>query len=494
MKGKKADEYNRLSRALARSLLYAFVQYMKPDYSMGWVHELICDSLDSFLLKVLDKKSPRLMITMPPRSGKTELVSRCFPAYVLGKFPDMNVIAASYSADLASRTNRDVQRIIDTPEYRALFPQTKLTGKGTKEANVNYLRNSDIFEIVGRKGSYRSAGQQGSLTGMGAEILICDDPIKSKEVAYSSTERGKVWDWYLSTFYTRQSPGAGILLIQTRWHMDDLAGRLLAGSKTGEGEEWKLLNFPAIAEEDELHRKKGEPLHPKRFSLEAYEAIKKVQGKIHWAALYQQRPTPTEGAIFMRDRFKYYQVRPERFDRILLSWDMTFKDTAGTDYVVGQVWGQLGGQAYLLDQVRDKLGFVATCEAFIRQVDKWPEAIEKLVEDKANGPAVIDYLKQEIPGIIPVEPDGSKVARAHAVTPLFEAGNVFFPAEALAPWVVELEQELLHFPSDAHDDQVDALTQALRRMFKHQPMEVNPAILDKLAAQRRQAVFRGLRR
>jgi predicted phage terminase large subunit-like protein len=175
-----------------------------------------------------------------------------------------------------------------------------------------------------------------------------------------------------------------------------------------------------------------------------------------------------------------------------MSWDMSFKDTAGTDFVVGQVWGQYGAKAYLLDQVRARLGFVATCDAFQKQANKWPGVVEKLVEDKANGPAVIDYLKNKVHGIIPIEPDGSKTSRAHAITPLFEAGNVLFPDKSIAPWVGELEQELANFPTDAHDDQVDALTQALRRMFKSRPMMIDAAVMARVEMDSKRIFSRGL--
>jgi predicted phage terminase large subunit-like protein len=276
--------------------------------------------------------------------------------------------------------------------------------------------------------------------------------------------------------------------------MDDLAGRLLEAESAGEGEAWRKLVFPAIAEVDEPHRRVGEALHPERYDIHDLTRIKANIGPRDWNAMYQQRPAPAEGAVFKKDWFQWWTALPERFDRVVMSWDLTFKDTAGSDYVVGQVWGQLGAQAWLLDQVRARMGFVETCEAVARMARKWPQAMEKLVEDKANGPAVIDYLKRSIPGIVPIEPDGSKVARAHAVTPLFEAGNVFFPDPSIAPWAPDLEFELAAFPMGANDDQVDALTQALRRMFKTCPMTINPAVIAQLDAERRQAAFRGLTR
>ncbi|MDR1039250.1 MAG: phage terminase large subunit, partial [Deltaproteobacteria bacterium] len=189
---------------------------------------------------------------------------------------------------------------------------------------------------------------------------------------------------------------------------------------------------------------------------------------------------PDEGAVFRRDWFRRWRPGelPLRFDRTVMSWDMTFKDTAGADFVVGQVWGMKGAQSFLLDQVRKRMGFVDTCQAFRELAARWPEAREKLVEDTANGPAVIDTLKKKVPGIIPVKPEGSKRARAHAVTAYLEAGNVFFPAEA--SWVGDMEHELLSFPSGAHDDQVDALTQALRRLYVRPSFRIAPSVMTAL--------------
>lgn len=472
------EDEDALRATLARGCLAGFIDYTMPGYQMGWVHESICRELDSFLDSVLKKKSPRLMITMPPRSGKSELATRRFPAYAFGRNPDITVISTSYGADLSSRMNRDVQRIMDDEVYTGLFPGSRLSGKNIRTvAGGNYLRNSDIFEIVGHGGSYRSAGVGGGITGMGGDILIIDDPLKDRAEADSPTIRNKVWDWYTSTLYTRLAPGGGILLIQTRWHMDDLAGRLLEAERAGDGDSWRVVNFPAIAERDEEHRKTGEALHPERYPLEQLLAIKSALGSRDWEALYQQKPVPDGGAIFRKEWVRYYLPKdlPARFAKTVISWDMTFKDSEDSDFVVGQVWGKRGADCYLLDQVRGRMGFTATLAAFGALAEKWPLALEKLVEDKANGPAVIDSLRRTVPGIIPIEPDGGKTARAHAVTPLFESGNVHIPHPSLYPWVGDYEAELLQFPAAAHDDQVDATTQAIRRMMSRPGLFVHPS-------------------
>lgn len=474
-----------LKIALARVDLGAFIELMVPNYQMGWFHERICAELDQFLDDVVARRSPRLMLTCPPRSGKSEIASRCFPAYVFGRYPDMSIIATSYSADLASRNNRDVQRVIENEMYRKVFPETTLYGKSVKStAEGAYLRNSDIFEIVNHKGVYRSAGVGGGVTGMGADIALIDDPVKDRMSADSPTIRQNIWDWYTSTLYTRLAPGGGVIVIQTRWGTDDLAGRLLEAARTGEGDQWNTINFPAIAEQDEywdgkLMRRAGEALHPERYPLEQLMAIKQAIGSRDWAALYQQHPVPDGGAIFKADWLRFWlpKALPQKFSTILTSWDMTFKEGADNDFVVGQVWARAGADMYLLDQFRERAGFTRTLHAFQAMAKKWPQARRHLVEDKANGPAVIDTLRHVVPGIVPVEPDGSKVARAHAVTTYFEAGNVYLPHPSLFPWVQDYISELTTFPSGAHDDQCDSTTMAIRDLTNRVSMKIDPRVL-----------------
>lgn len=807
-----------LKRRAAKTSLAPFVTYTTPGYILGWVHAEICETLDQFLQNVVDKKSPRLIICMPPRSGKSQLVSRSFPAYALGRYPDLQLMAVSYSADLSSRFNRDVQRIIDSPEYAAVFPDTTLAGQKTANAQAvqmeqggrlgGYIRTSDLFEIVGHKGSYRSTGVGGGLTGMGAECLtpdtliatprgnisiiklsvgspvisyntntnqleicfveaiqvkyaksvnelhcnsgrslkctgnhpiftagkytaadllaegapvlcymregvcdpgvrvpqenqkrpqisvlfknvlgglsgkklhgstflqglreacrkvqpilfrmpktsakmekghggaserntlrilrkniscriswtrkicavlfnelqerrsfsknerigkceiqeqrqsetlskigcerllcgkkdcaqkrrravcslwgygksklsscgfgrnkqqsdercktllglsqestrrrdcrnlrtefisenkklssdkeycvvdlqiskchnffangilvhnclIIDDPLKDRAAANSLTIRNGLWDWYTSTAYTRLSAGGGVIVMCTRWHQDDLIGRLLSEH----GEPWHVINYPAIAEHDEPHRKKGEALHPERFDLETLERIKLNIGSHDWAALYQQHPLPEGGALFRSEWLQTYDDKsiPPKFDSIIGSWDMTFKDSAGGDYVVGTIWGTKGASYYLLDLVRGQWDFVKTLEMFEQLQLKWPRVSHWLIEDKANGSAIISTIKKSISGVIPITPTESKLARANAVSALFEAGNVYIPAAS--SWVEDYKAELLSFPSGAHDDQVDSSTQALNYLKAHKAFTVHPSNLRAL--------------
>ena len=456
---------NELRIREARNNLLSFISVTYKDYKIGWVHQEICETLDNFLKDLIDGKRPRLIITMPPRSGKSEIVSRRFPAYFLGKYPDLSIISVSYSASLAEDFSRDVQRIIDSDEYKKIFPDTKLSDKKDK----NYKRTSDFFEIVDHKGVYCSAGVGGSITGKGCDILIIDDPIKNRQEANSETVRKKIYDWYSSTAYTRLSPIGGVIMMCTRWHLDDLIGKVLSDKNQ---KPFHVISYPAIAEHDEPHRKQGEALHPERFSLEILNEIKSTLSTADWLSLYQQKPVPEGGAIFETSKLRYYDEssEPKRFDQIVGSWDMTFKENKTSDFVVGQLWGRKGADFYLLDMVRDRMDFVKTLKVFINFANKHKNCNCWLVEDKANGTAIISTLKKHISGIIPITPKESKQERAYAITPYLEAGNIFFPKNQ--NFTKDLEEEMLQFPAGAHDDTVDSMTQALNyfRMKKRVQM------------------------
>lgn len=461
-----------LKKRASRRSLSEFVLYTTPGYLMGWVHKEICDVLEQFYADVEAKKSPRLIITMPPRSGKSLLVSRAFPAWLFGRNPDLQIIATSYSADLAQRFSRDVQRIMDDEPYRMVFPDARLSDR----KNPGYIRTAELFELVDHKGSYRSCGVGGGITGQGADVLIIDDPVKDRADANSKTIRDKIWDWYTSTAYTRLSPGAGVIVMATRWHLDDVIGRLITAMDAGEGDTFKVINYPAIAEHDEPHRKAGEALHPERYDVKALEAIRRTIGERDWAALYQQHPIPDGGGVFKASWIRHWtnDTLPERFDQVIQSWDMTFKDTDGSDYVVGQVWGIKRPNFYLLDQIRGRMDFVATIQAVKNLTSRHPNAVRKLIEDKANGPAVISMLRKETPGIVPITPKDSKEARAYAITAFWEGGNVYIPPPELYPWVKrEYIPELLEFPVSSHDDQVDAMTQALSHFSRSMSQTVS---------------------
>ena len=442
----------------ARRNLINFTKHTKPDYDTNWHHERLSDALG----RLERKEIKRLMVFMPPRHGKSELVSRRFPAFILGKNPQANIISTSYSATLASSMNRDVQRIIDSPEYEQLFPDTKLgTGAG-------YLRNSEQFEVVGTGGYYLSAGVGGGITGRGADYAIIDDPVKNRAEAESKVFRDKVYDWFTSTLYTRLEKDACVLITLTRWHEDDLAGRLLQLAEDDpNADQWEVINYPAMRldmNDPTDPRELGEALWENKYDNKSLLAFKSTIGTYEWSALYEQNPSPSGGSMIQRDWIQYYKILPGKFDEIVQSWDFAFDKSESSSYVVGQVWGKVGADKYLIDRVRDRMDFTQSLRAVKNMSAKHPRAKAKFMEKKANGAAIMNSLKREISGIIPVNPDGSKVERAYAIQPQFEAGNVFIPDPSIAPWVNDYVEEIVSFPNATNDDQMDTTTQALNNL------------------------------
>ena len=299
---------------------------------------------------------------------------------------------------------------------------------------------------------------------------IIDDPVKNQKEALSPTTKESHWNWYQSVFTTRLSEHSGQIVMATSWAEDDLPARIC--KHFSGNPRLTILRFPAINLPGETGYNPQLPegaLVPGLHSLEKLRETQSLLSDYWWSALYQQSPKSLGGNVFKESGIQHYLPKdlPQKFDKVIMSWDMTFKDSQGTDFVVGQVWGKVGSNSYLLEQVRERMGFTATKDALSAQAKRWPVARRKLVEDKANGPAVIDSLKSTVSGLIPVEPDGSKVARAHAVTAEWEAGNIWLPHPDIAPWIKDFVSELTAFPASANDDQVDAMTQALRDLYSN---------------------------
>lgn len=427
------------------------------------------DLVDAALQELVDTPDGRLIVEMAPQEGKSTRVAKDFVVWLLKHKPWTRVVGASYGQGLANRNGRAIRNtILSNPDL------------GMTIASDN--GSASEWQLAGKEGGLVSVGIGAGLTGRPADLMVIDDPIKDRAQADSETYRDSVWDWWTDVASTRLAPGAPVVLILTRWHDDDLAGRLLAAE---DGHLWKVLRIPAQAdhdpdegETDPLGRAPGEFMESARGRTAAqWEAIKTRVGSRTWQALYQGRPTSSEGGIVKRAWWteRHYAqplwlVREDGsrwttgFDELLMSWDLTFKGTDRSDYVVGQVWARRGVESYLLDQVRGRWSFVETVQQFRSLAARWPQAVLKLVEDKANGPAVISTLSKSVGGIVPEEPHGSKTARLTAVSPLIEAGNVWLPAPELAPWVDDLVEELAAFPTGAHDDQADAMSQALNRL------------------------------
>lgn len=458
LKEAKKERDLRLLRAeQARRSYAAFVSYVMPDYIHSHFSQTVCAELDMFLEQVMAGKRPVLLFSAPPQHGKSQLVSRMLPPYIFGRFPDSRIAACSYSMDLSQTMNRSVQQIMLDEPYARLFPQVSLNPNRIVTVDNEPRRNSEMFDIPGHKGYYVCTGVGGALTGKSVDIGIIDDPIKNEQEARSPTIKKTIENWYKTVFLTRLSKRSGQIVMATRWALDDLSGFIAKHNPKA-----KILHFPAIDSE-------GKALVPELHSLEKLLETKAMLTPAQWAALYQQQPVVDGGNIFLEHWFRRWNEAniPDHFDMMIASWDLTFKDANTSDYVVGQIWGTKGADFYLLDQLRDRLSFTGSKEAVRTMHEKYPQAHGKLIEDKANGPAIIDELKSEISGILPINPKGSKVARAYAVTPFFQAGNVYIPEdETKFPWVNDYVAEMISFPAGAHDDQVDATTQALNYLRK----------------------------
>jgi predicted phage terminase large subunit-like protein len=427
--------------ALARGDLACYSTASYPQFEFAAHIRLIVDNLEA----VERGEISRLIICLPPRHGKSLLATQMFPAWYLGRHPERFIISSSYGQELADDFGRKVRNLVGDALHMAAFPGCKLAQDSTSMRRFN----------TSAGGSYFAVGRGGPITGRGAHLLLIDDPLKDRDEAQSDTIRKALHEWYSSVAYTRLQPNGAIVLIETRWHQDDLAGWLL---REHPEENWKLVSFPAIAEHDESFRKEGEPLWPARFPLPVLEQIRLAIGSHAWASLYQQRPSAAEGQIFKREWWQRY-TSPPSCTKIVQSWDTAFKSGRENDFSVCTTWGAAPNGFYLLALWRDRVEFPALKRKVVEQAAMWhPNAI--LVEDAASGQSLLQELRlQTALPILPIKPDSDKTARAQAVTPLLEAGKVFIPESGA--WVSDFLDELASFPNGVHDDCVDSITQAL---------------------------------
>lgn len=457
---RKATAERLLLQKGAASRLALFLNYASQTYRREWFHTLIADRCQ----KLFEGDIQKLMIFLPPQHGKSEIVSRNFPAWCLGRNPDIKIVGCSYSADLAQQFSRAIQRTIDSDEYRAIFPDTTLNSVNIKTQSRGYLRNVDIFEIVGRRGFYKAVGVGGSLTGTPVDIGIIDDPVKDAMEAYSVTYRERVWSWYTDVFLTRLHNRSRQLLIMTRWHEDDLAGRLLAS----EGEKWSVLSIPAIREDMSMAddpRRIGEALWEERHSRERLEDVERRSPRT-FSALYQQRPTIDGGNIIKREWFKH--VRRADFDRVYKGEPIVFfLDTAYTERTVNDPSGiiatcKIGNDLYVTHAKKVNMKFPDLIR-FIPVYAKehgYSRRSSIRIEPKANGLSVIDQLKEisDLNVVATPSPKDSKETRLFAVSPIIESGRVILVDDV---WNEAFEDEICGFPAKPHDEYVDILGYAI---------------------------------
>lgn len=449
-------------------------------YLPNWHVDLMAEYLEAAATGSLR----RLLINIPPRYLKSITVSVAWPAWLFGRDPSAQVMAASYAADLALQHSVDCRLVVTSDWYRHRYPRVLLTkDQNEKSRFQTTARGHRIATSVG-----------GSATGSGGNFLIVDDPLNPKQAA-SDAQREHANTWFDQTFSTRLNDKRTgvIVVVMQRLHERDLTGHLL------EQGGWEHLCIPAVAEGPTVHafgrfaqspvvRDDGDLLHPDREGPDEIADAQRRLGSYGFAGQYQQRPAPAEGGIIKRWWWRFWQPKganlppvrvkkadgtwheshpmdlPEDLSGHLQSWDMAFKDTKDSAYVVGQVWAKKGADRFFLDQDREKRDFPRTLEAVEAVSRKWPQTKLKLVEDKANGPAVIATLKHKISGLVAESVHGDKEGRLIAASPAVEAGNVYLPHPNVAPWVWAFLDEIAAAPNGKYMDQADAFSQAMARL------------------------------
>lgn len=468
--------------AAARESLLAFARLLKPDYEPDWFHEALAAELEAFWRGAV----ARLLVCLPPQHGKTELVSRLAPAWALGRWPDLRVIAGSYNDDAASRVNLDVQRYIDSEAYALAFPATRLAAPGQARAarHRRERRTARFFEVVGRRGYYRSAGRGTGITGTPADVALIDDPIKDREEAESATVRQAVWDWYTAQVLTRLRKDGRQLVVMTRWHEDDLVGRLLASGRAS-GQEWRVVRFPAVAEtlasaavarHPELarhpadRRADGEALWPRHFPPATLAERRVVLGAYQFDGMFQQRPTAPGGTEFAREHAQFLDATPAVPGvQRCRGWDCGATE-AGGDWTVGARLARVPpcealprGGYVVEDVVRGQWGPATVDEVVLTTAEAdGPLCLQREEQEPgASGKAVVvaraARMRERGRSYEAVPAASAKSVRRLPLRALWEARRVWL---LRAPWNAALLDELADLPGGAHDDIGDALATA----------------------------------
>lgn len=447
----------------ARESFFAYRKLTNPKLKIGWWQEEVCNQLQRFYDDLIANKRPQLVIQAPPQHGKSDLIVS-FISWLAGQSPDLRTIYTSFSERLGVRANLKLQRLYDGAIYQDIFPNTKISGIGAIGADA--IRNRELLEYRNCLGYFRNTTVGGSITGEGLDLGVIDDPIKGRKEANSKTVRDGVWDWFTDDFFTRFSENAGLLCILTRWHVDDPIGRLISQNPNV-----KVLSYPAIATNDEQHRKEGEALFPEHKSLEFLLERKKVMDTTSWLSLYQQSPIVLGGEIIKGEWFNRYSMLPKMEYRKIYA-DTAQKKGKENDYTVFECWGYSEGNAYLIDLVRGKW---ESPELRKKANDFWHkhaaikngELRQFCIEDKASGTGLIQDIKNvdKIP-VVGIQRNTDKLTRVQDALPYIESGFVYLPDNS--PFVNDFIAECEAFTADDghdHDDQIDPMCDAIDDML-----------------------------
>lgn len=455
----------------ARESFWAYRRYLNPKMKLGWFQMDMAVHLQQFSVDLQAGLRPKLVIQAPPQHGKSKSIVE-FVTWLAGKNPDLKTIYTSFSERLGVRANLQCQRIYDSDKFRKTFPKTRIAKNGlTAEESGGATRNRDLLEYVGGEGLFRNTTVRGSITGEGLDLGVVDDPIRGRADANSATNRDATWDWFTDDFFTRFSDEAGLLIILTRWHIDDVVGRLRAEF----GAEVKVVSYSALAVVDEPHRKKGEPLFPVLKSESFLLERKTAMASSSWESLYQQNPTAIGGEIIKGAHFIRYVQLPRITERNIYG-DTAMKAKEHNDYSVLQCWGKGDDtKLYLIDQVRGKW---EGPELERRATEFWNKhkALDAFnhgplrrmrIEDKASGTGLIQKLKAEASmPITGIERSVDKYTRLMDILGYIEAGKVCIPANS--PFTSDFVSECEAFTADdshQYDDQIDPMIDAITEMI-----------------------------
>jgi len=436
-----------------------FVEHATPDFKRGWFTDALAAELQQFSRDVAVRRSPRLIISTPPRHGKTRHASECLPTWHLAQHPFDRVILTSYGLSLARESAVAARGLARSPLAADLWPRFHLQHGDQEKTNWKTSEGGGVL----------AAGVAGPITGRGAHLFVVDDPYKNHIEANNARHRDKVWKWFQSAANTRLLPGGGVLVIATRWHPDDLTGKLAAMG-------WRVVNFEAISTHDDGKRRAGEALHPDRYDLAALLKIKTIAGDYFWDALYQGRPGSPGGKVWPHEiwRLWTHDTLPTAFDRHVITCDLTFGATQGDGsrasmHVHGIVDGGDKPSMYVLEEYCERSTYPEQRAALLDLAQRYPRA-RVLYENKAAGKP----LAQDLANVLgqrlePVTPQGDKVTRAQSAAPTIRDGRVWLPAPGVTPWSAACLQELTEFPDHPHDDRVDDIGMAIRDLDKSKP-------------------------